>query len=240
LKPVCLFFQSIFKPLCPRNCRIFNTGALHDTRDGTRPAQRTGQQPARARKTAKSSSQNRMSRITVVCLLSGIVNRCTLIRKQKMFRSWVQGYWKWAQGYLCGLEKNGKPNCTADVGGSCFQAGKKCSGARPPKSRGVRVLCRVRRSDEGWGNAADDHVGRPVPLRGAPRRGKNLTWLRTLAGCAPGHQPQSLMIAMASISISASGLTSAFTTTPVAAGKPFLKYFLRTAAVSSYRSRVVT
>jgi len=47
-------------------------------------------------------------------------------------------------------------------------------------------------------------------------------------------------MAIASISISASGLTSAFTTTPVAAGNPFLKYFLRTAAVSLYLSRVVT
>ncbi len=47
------------------------------------------------------------------------------------------------------------------------------------------------------------------------------------------------MMAIASISINASGLTSAFTTTPVAAGNPFLKYVLRTAAVSPYLSRVV-
>lgn len=52
--------------------------------------------------------------------------------------------------------------------------------------------------------------------------------------------PYSPMMAMASISINASGLTSALTATPVAAGNPFLKYFRRTAAVSLYRSRVVT
>ena len=52
--------------------------------------------------------------------------------------------------------------------------------------------------------------------------------------------PYSSIIATASISISASGFTRAFTTTPVAAGKPFWKYFLRTAAVSLYLSRVVT
>ncbi len=51
--------------------------------------------------------------------------------------------------------------------------------------------------------------------------------------------PYFSMMAIASISINASGLTSAFTTTPVAAGNPFLKYVLRTAAVSPYRSRVV-
>jgi hypothetical protein len=26
------------------------------------------------------------------------------------------------------------------------------------------------------------------PLRGAARQGKNLSWLRTLTGCAPGHK----------------------------------------------------
>ena len=47
-------------------------------------------------------------------------------------------------------------------------------------------------------------------------------------------------MAIASISMSASGLTSALTTTPVAAGNPFRKYFRRTAAVPLYPSRVVT
>jgi len=53
-------------------------------------------------------------------------------------------------------------------------------------------------------------------------------------------RPYLSKMAIASISIIASGFTSAFTTTPVAEGNPFLKYFLRTAAVSLYRSRVVT
>jgi hypothetical protein len=60
-------------------------GPLTTPRDRTCPAQRTGQQPARARKTTSISSQNRMLRITIVRLLADIVNRCTLISKQKMY-----------------------------------------------------------------------------------------------------------------------------------------------------------
>jgi len=45
--------------------------------------------------------------------------------------------------------------------------------------------------------------GRPEPLRGAARQGKNRTWLRTLTGCAPGQrgkiQAPSLLDHMASI-----------------------------------------
>lgn len=36
-------------------------------------------------------------------------------------------------------------------------------------------------------NAAEGSSWSRLPLRRAPRSGKNYTWLRTVAGCAPGH-----------------------------------------------------
>lgn len=151
--------------------------------DGTRPAQRTGQQPARARKTTSISSQNRMFRITIVRLLAGIVNRTTPISKQKMFMR-----------------------------------------RRQPQGTGSRV--------QGSGKNKTIKKDRGDIPRSFPCS-LSVPWTLN-----PG--PYSSMMAIASISIIASGFTSAFTTTPVAEGNPFLKYFLRTAAVSLYRSRVVT
>jgi hypothetical protein len=74
-----------FNPFAPGIARSAMPEPLTTPRDRTCPAQRTGQQPARARKTTSISSQNRMFLITVVLFLADIVNRYTLISKQKMF-----------------------------------------------------------------------------------------------------------------------------------------------------------
>lgn len=77
-------------------------GTLTTPRDQTCPAQRTGQQPASVRKTTSISSQNRMLRITVVRLLAGIVNRTTMISKQKMYPLWGMGYWVMGIQFIAG------------------------------------------------------------------------------------------------------------------------------------------
>ena len=110
------------------------------------------------------------------------------------------------------LEKNRERNGSDNVGGSCFAGWSKmprCKASEIPRSETYFVAYVAATRDE-----ATQQMG-------------------------VFHQPQSPMMAMVSISMSASAFTSAFTTTPVAAGNPFLKYFLRTAAVSPYRSRVV-
>jgi hypothetical protein len=170
-------------------------GTLTTPRDQTCPAQRTGQQPARARKTTSISSQNMMLRITVVRLLAGIVNRTTPISKQKMFRFWELGTGEWAISLLVDGEERAASHKTRK------------SPFHPPLQKGER------------GGFVLSVFSRPYTLVPGP------FFLCTQALYFS-------KIAIASISISVSGLTSAFTTTPVAAGKPFLKYFLRTAAVS--------
>ena len=99
---------------------------------------------------------------------------------------------------------------------------------REPQS-GVAAVTSVQWPVKEEGKEQEIHKENPpfIPLLQRGKEG-DLSLVPTCS--STGHYLSRM--AMASISIIASGLTSAFTTTPVAAGKPFLKYFLRTAAVS--------
>ena len=99
-----------------------------------------------------------------------------------------------------------------------------------------KMFLRLRRPPQGTGYKVKGK-GFREKQNNKKRPGRHSSILSIFFARAPG--PYFSMMAMASISMSASAFTSAFTTTPVAAGNPFLKYFLRTAAVSPYRSRVV-
>jgi hypothetical protein len=100
---------------------------------------------------------------------------------------------------------------------------------REPPQGGVAAVTSVQWPVKEEGKEQEIHKENPpfIPLLQRGKEG-DLSLVPTCS--STGHYLSRM--AMASISIIASGLTSAFTTTPVAAGKPFLKYFLRTAAVS--------
>jgi len=179
-------------------------GTLTTPRDQTCPAQRTGQQPARARKTTSISSQNRMLRITVVLLLAGIVNRTTPISKQKMCPRGVR-----RRHQASGIRLQEKRKNRGNVPRSYFLV-LFFFFTQTLKHSSTQTL-----------------FSGPYTLVPGP------FFLFTQTLRHPDTQALYFSkMAIASISISASGFTRAFTTTPVAAGKPFLKYFLRTAAVS--------
>ena len=178
-------------------------GTLTTPRDRTCPAQRTGQQPARARKTTSISSQNMMLRITVVRFLAGIVNRTNPISKQKMYPRGVR------RAAAAGSQASG-----------ISERRKATEQENPPRSLFL-ILILICYIAWAW----------TCGLRYFLVPGPFFLFTQTLRH--PDTQALYFSkMAIASISISASGFTSAFTTTPVAAGKPFLKYFLRTAAVS--------
>ena len=84
-KPIRCFSNHLSVPFAPGIARYATPGPLTTPRDRTCPAQRTGQQPATARQTTRISSQKIILRIIVVRLRADIVNRYTLISKQKMF-----------------------------------------------------------------------------------------------------------------------------------------------------------
>jgi hypothetical protein len=148
-------------PWSPQLPELQVRGPLTTPRDETCPAQRTGQQLARARETTSTISQNSMYRITLVRLLADILNRYTLISKQKVFLpASAAGYRVKGSGFrvkksgcstpiLVSLTLNPESwPLSFDVGEICFQAGQKCPDARRPTSRGARRTLSRTLSDE--------------------------------------------------------------------------------------------
>jgi hypothetical protein len=147
--------------------RFSTPGPLITPRDRTCPAQRTGQQPARARRTTSISSQNRMLRITFVRSLRHCEQNHTDKQAKNVPSRQPQSGFAVSGYRVSGLGSRGKnkegverslptpfpvvlsfvfpytryPNpetLFVQDGGSCLKAGQKCPDARPPISRGVR------------------------------------------------------------------------------------------------------